>query len=201
MWITHRYLGTTRGGTRCLFFLLFEDYIDAQRGLSDLVKAELERFARNLGNAGAVVAPFPGDAPATQTSVLDKGWSDEEKRELRQTPAMLMIDTDFDEFDPRSHSWALFHFDRSSSYDGAYAAKLRSLLEKLVAATSNQNADPFAVVRDAMRNEAVASASKMLKLEPGAFGVSIDLRAGWIALKQYLRSRNTQGEESERGGT
>jgi len=44
---------------KCSFFLLFEDYVDAQRGLSQSVRDELERFARNLGHAGAVVLPFP----------------------------------------------------------------------------------------------------------------------------------------------
>jgi hypothetical protein len=197
MWITHSFLGTTRGGTRCLFFLLFEDYIDAQRGLSDEVKAELERFARNLGDFGALVAPFPADAPTAHISILDKQWSEGEKIELRQTPAMLMIDTDFDAFDPRRHSWMLFHFDRSSHYDGAYAPKLRSLLAKIVAATSDREPDPFAVVRSAMRNEAVARAAKVFKLTPGAFGVSVDLRAGWTALKEYLRTKNTQNEGPE----
>lgn len=191
MWITHSYLGTTRSGTRCLFFLLFEDYLDAQRGLSDEVKTEIERFARNLCNFGAVVAPFPGDAPTTQRSVLDKQWTPEEKRELCQTPAMLMIDTDFDDFDPQRHSWVLFHFDRSSSYDGTYAAKLRSLLAKIVDSTSNQDSNPFEVVRGALRNEAVAHASKLFNIRPGAFGISVDLRAGWDALKEYLRSKNT----------
>lgn len=195
MWITHSFLGTTRGRTNCLFFLLFEDYIDAQRGLPDEVKAELERFARNLGDFGALVAPFPGDAPSTHMSALDKPWTEEEQRELRQTPAMLMIDKDFDDFDPRIHSWMLFHFDRSARHDGSYAPKLRSLLAKIVAATSDQEeADPFAVVRSAIKSEAVARASKVFKLEPGAFGVSIDLREGWTALKEYLRSKNTQNE-------
>ncbi|HEX6745911.1 MAG TPA: hypothetical protein VF092_01250 [Longimicrobium sp.] len=198
MWITHSYMGTVRGRTRCLFFLLFEDYIEAQHGLSDQVRTELERFARNLGNAGAVVIPFPGDAPATHTSVLEKGWTEKEILELRQTPAMLMIDTDFDEFDPRHHSWVLFHFDRSSSYDGAYAPKLRSLFNQIAAAASNGEADPFAIVQASMRTDAIARASKIVKLEPGAFGFSIDLRAGWAALKQYLRTRSSRGDEHER---
>jgi hypothetical protein len=86
----------------------------------------------------------------------------------------------------------LFHFDRS--YDSAYAAKLRSLLEKLVTATVDQDSDPFAVVRDAMRDEAIAAASKAFRLQPGAFGVSIDLRTGWSALKQYLRDRGSQND-------
>jgi len=54
MWITHSYLGTTRGDVRCLFFLLYEDYIAAQSGLSEPVRQEIERFARNMGEFGAV---------------------------------------------------------------------------------------------------------------------------------------------------
>lgn len=170
---------------RCLFFLLFEDYVDAQRGLSQAVKDELERFARNLGDAGAVVLPFPGDAPATHRNVLDKDWSEAEKGELRQTPAVLMIDQDFDAFNPRQHSWVLFHFDRGE--DTAYASKLRSLLKQLSDAVVQADADAFAIVRQAMRSEAIDRASRSFKVEPGAFGVSIDLRQAFSALKEYLR--------------
>ena len=189
-----------QGDNQVPLFLLFEDYIDAQRGLSEDVKAELERFARNLGDSGALVLPFPGDAPSTNGSVLDKPWLEEERREVRQTPGMLMIDTDFDEFYPRRDRWVLFHFDRSTHLDGAYASKLRSLLQKIVAAISDSEEDPFAVVRHAVRDESVARATKLLRLEPGAFGISIDLRAGWSALKQYLRGRNTRNVGSQRGG-
>jgi hypothetical protein len=188
MWITHSYLGTTRGGVRCLFFLLFEDYIEAQRGLSDEVKSELERFARNLGDAGAVVAPFPGDVPATRQSVLDKAWTDPEINEVRQTPAVLMIDTDFVAFNPRLHSWVLFHFDRAPDKD--YAPKLRSLFEK-VAQAAGADGNPFLIVREALRNEALAKAAKSFKMEPGAFGISVDLRAGWTSLKEYLRKASS----------
>jgi hypothetical protein len=103
MWITHSYLGTTRNGLRCLFFLLFEDYIEAQHGFSKELNLEIERFARNMGNFGAIVAPFAGDVPAVQQSILDKSWSPSELDLVRNTPAMLMIDKDFDEFDPRIH--------------------------------------------------------------------------------------------------
>jgi hypothetical protein len=195
MWITHSYLGTRRGSTRCLFFLLFEDYIDAQRGLDGKVKRELERFARNLGDSGAVVLPFPGDAPTTTASVLDKPWSEPEREELRQTPAMLMIGTDFDDFDPRSHSWVLFHFDRSAGDDGSQAAKLRSLFQKFVAATADPDSDPFDAVRAALRNDTLAQSSKIFSLEPGLFGVSVDLRTGWSALKDYLRLRANQSKD------
>jgi len=157
MWITHSFVGTTKGKTRCLFFLLFEDYVEAQRGLSQAVKDELERFARNLGDAGAVVMPFPGDAPATHRNVLDRDWSEAERREIRRTPAILMIDQDFDDFDPRRHPWVLFHFDRCD--DAAYASKLRSLLKQLSDAVASAEIDAFSLVGGAIRSDAIAKAS------------------------------------------
>ena len=50
MWITHSYLGSTRGKMRYLFFLLYEDYIDAQTQFAQELDLFLERFARNLGD-------------------------------------------------------------------------------------------------------------------------------------------------------
>jgi hypothetical protein len=187
MWITHSYLGTTRDGTRCLFFLLFEDYIEAQAGFSKELNLEIERFARNMGNFGAVVAPFAGDVPETRKSIVDKEWSEEEKVLLRNTPAMLMIDRDFDDFNPRAHPWVLFHFGR----DVQDAAKFRSLLQKVSDAVATEGSDPFEIVRNALRNAAIAAASQSVQLKPGVFGVSIDLRAAWSTLKDYLRSQKS----------
>ena len=68
MWITHSYLGTTRGRMRCLFFLLYEDYIETQTQFARELDLELERFARNLGDRGAVVRPFLGDIDKNQVA-------------------------------------------------------------------------------------------------------------------------------------
>lgn len=198
MWITHCYLGTTRGDTRCLFFLLFEDYIEAQRGLPAQVNSEIERFARNLGDAGAVVTPFAGDAPAARESVLEKPWRDDQLNEVRQTPAMLMIDRDFDEFHPRHDPWVLFHFGRQ--FDAEVPAKIRSLFQKVAEATADPEADPFAVLREALRDDAIASASKAFRLEPGVFGVSVDLRQCWGSLKEHLRQQKALRTNAGDGG-
>ncbi len=173
MWITHRYLGTTRHGLRCLFFLLFEDYIEAQAGFSNEVTQELERFARNMANFGAVVKPFAGDVAATRKSILDKRWSERELELLRNTPAMLMIDRDFDEFDPQNHPWVLFHFGRGNQD----AAKIRSLLEKISDAVRTEVSDPFEIVRSALRESAISAASQVIQVKPGVFGISIDVES------------------------
>ena len=144
-----------------------------------------------MGDVGAVVMPFAGDAETTHRHVLDKPWSKAENHKIRQTPAILIIDRGFDDFDPRHHSWVLFHFDRGA--DGTYAAKLRSFLQKLSDAVASTDTDAFELVRRAMRLEAIGKASTSFKLEPGAFGVSIDLRVVWEAFKEYLRGTKAHG--------
>ena len=127
MLITHSYLGTNRNGARCLFFLLFQDYIEAENGFSKEVAMELEQFARDLGDFGFVVKPFTGDISAINSNIIDKRWTEEERYKLKRTPALLMIDRDFDDFDPSQDRWALIQLDTSIQS----AAKLRSLLGQI----------------------------------------------------------------------
>jgi len=189
MLITHSYIGTTRGNVRCLFFLLHEDYIEAQSGLSSKVRQEIERFARNMKGFGAVVAPFAGDAEKTRQHVLDKPWTTGVRDRIHRTPAMLMIDQDFDQFDPRIHRYVILHLDGEEGD----AELFRSLLQKLVEALPNLNSDPFKLISDAIREHEVAEATQMIELKPGVFGVSIDLKLAWKSLKKFLRERKSSG--------
>ncbi len=150
MWITHSYLGTTRGRMRCLFFLLYEDYIEAQTQFARELDLELERFARNLGDRGAVVRPFLGDIDKTRSHILDKPWDDRQRQELYNTPSLLMINVDFDEFDPLKYPWFLLHLGNKMyerEIGGAY--KFRRVFEQLAEAVNNADVDPFKIAREA----------------------------------------------------
>ena len=150
MWITHSYLGTTRGRMRCLFFLLYEDYIETQTQFARELDLELERFARNLGDRGAVVRPFLGDIDKTRSHILDKPWDDRQRQELYNTPSLLMINVDFDEFDPQEHPWFLLHFGKKMyerGISGAY--EFRRVFEQLAEAVNNTDVDPFDIAREA----------------------------------------------------
>ncbi len=78
MHITHSFIGTIRKPYRCLFFLLLEDYIEAQTHFARELDLNLERFARNLGDSAALVRPFTGDIDTVRQQVLDKQWSEAE---------------------------------------------------------------------------------------------------------------------------
>ena len=191
MWITHSFLGTTKNGTRCLFFLLFEDYIEAQTQFAREMDLELERFARNLGDKGAVVRPFAGDIESARKSVMDKGWTDRQKQELYNTPSVLMIAEDFDNFDPQEHPWILLHLGDRMIEGIAGAYRFREALSAIAQAVNDSDADHFDVAHDAQYEVSAADAVKVFEAKPGAFGFSIDLvQAGNVIKNLYQRHRD-----------
>jgi hypothetical protein len=184
MRITHSYLGVGLGGARYLFFLLYQDYLEAEATLSRELNVELQRFARNLKGFGAVVAPFAGDAEASRQHVLNKRWPADAAAMLRRTPALLMIDIDFDEFDPSRHRWAAIHLET-----GPDAASQTGALLGRLAAAINDGADPFELLAAAMREASIAKLADAIELKPGVFGLSVDLRHVWGTLRRILKDR------------
>lgn len=188
MWITHSYVGTTKNGVRCLFFLLLEDYIEEQTQFARELNLELERFARNLGDSGAVVRSFSGDIEQTRKGVLQKNWKPEQLDEIGKTPSLLMIGTDFDEFDPQEHPWVLFNLG-SRIYEGVPGAyRFREPLAAITAAVANEGADPFEVAHRAQHEIEARDALKVFEAKPGLFGFSIDLvKAGEVVATVFRR--------------
>jgi hypothetical protein len=190
MWITHSYLGTTLGRMRCLFFLLYEDYIEAQTQFARELDYELERFARNLGHKGAVVRPFLGDIEKTRSHVLDKPWGPREREELSKTPSLLMINVDFDVFNPQEHPWFLFHFGRQmvKGIGGYELCEFREIFQRLAEAVNNTDVDPFEVARAAYYEIHPSDVVKIFEAKPGIFGFSVDLfRAGEFLARLWRR--------------
>lgn len=192
MYITHSYLGTSVGSFRCLFFLLLEDYIEAQSQFVRDLDLELERFARNLGDSSAVVRPFAGDIDSTRSQVLQKEWTNRAKREITKTPGILMINVDFDDFDPNEHPWMYLHLgeriagERLMLIRAMDTVKVRELLSELTEVIKDTEKDIFEEahkLRYQLTMEDVASA---IEAKPGIFGFSIDLIKGQQILQQIF---------------
>lgn len=183
MQITHSFLGTTIGDARFLFFLLYEDYIQAQHALPPALKGELERFSREIENFGILVQPFEGDIEQTNSEVLEKNWSDYEEEILSNTPALLMIDISFEKFDPRENRWAHFHFESEPN-----VGQIRSLLQKLTQAAKDKKLDPFKIIEMAKKEKNFSELSDAIEIRPNVLGISIDLKKVWGPFKSFLRS-------------
>jgi hypothetical protein len=143
MHITHSYIGTIKAPYRCLFFLLIEDYIEAQTQFARDLDLHLERFARKLGDSSALVRPFTGDIETVRQHVLEKPWSAEELDEIGNTPALLMIDQDFKDFDPRKHPWLVINFGRRMTGQNGGSLQFEHILDDLAKIVLNANEDFF----------------------------------------------------------
>ena len=143
MGLTHSYRDTKLNGAKCLFFLLFEDYIEAQTQFARELDLELERFARNLKGSGLLMRPFSGDIETVRSQVSVKNWPDDQRKELEKTPALLMINVDFEEFDPQSHPWFLLNFGERMSEGTPGAYRFRETLKNLTEIVSTSNVDIF----------------------------------------------------------
>lgn len=188
MWITHSYVGTTKNEVRCLFFLLLEDYIEEQTQFARELSLELERFARNLGDSGAVVRPFSGDIEQARENVLDKNWTPEQLEEVVKTPALLMIGTDFDDFDPQEDPWVLFNLGNRIVEGVPAAYQFREPLASITTAVANEGVDPFEVAHRAQHEIAAHDALKIFEAKPGLFGFSVNLvKAGEVLASAYRR--------------
>jgi hypothetical protein len=192
MFITHSYLGTTRGSYRCLFFLLLKDYIQQEADFVRRLEPGLERFARQLGDQGAVVRAFKGDIENTRQHVLDKPWSNRQLRAITKTPSILMIDQDFDVFDPNEHTWVLLHFGEEPRHLNATLAH-ETTLERLAEAVVDPETDVFGSARALVDQATLHDGVDLIEAKPGIFGFSVDL-VGVVRFIAGLREgRNRTG--------
>jgi hypothetical protein len=173
--------GTIVEPYRCVFFLLLEDYIEEQMLMAHNLDSYLERFARNLGDAGVLIRPFVGDVEATQQEVLMKNWTEEEREALSRTPGLLMISRDFGEFDPRSHPWFHLH---TSLMQGATTtpspSEFGAHLGNLALAVREAQEEDIFNVAYSVTQESVEwrELVDIFEAKPGVFGFSIDLKRG-----------------------
>lgn len=194
MYITTSYEGTTKGEKEYLFFLLYQDYIEAESGLPREINSEIERFARVIGQKSALVRPFSGDADSTMKSVLEKNWSKQDKESIYITPAILMINVDFDSFDPAFNQWLHFPMrkTRNDVIDKADISRITGLLSQL-ANIINQidgEGDAFEQMVAILKSNAKSSLRNSIELRPSCFGLSIDLREAYDAFGDYFKANS-----------
>src|ERR1700731_1842978 len=184
MHITHSYLGITRGTFRCLFFLLVEDYIEVQSAFMRELDPALERFARNMKTSGVLVRSFSGDIESTKLHVLEKPWTDAQRGEILNTPGLLMIDVDFDNFDPREHRWLHLSFGSRMHGEAPRADRFAHALGGLAEAVCDAQTDVFVAASALIHEVRFADAAELFTAKSRIFGFSIDLIKGGQLLRE-----------------
>lgn len=187
MFVTHSYLGAAIGNFRCQFFLLIEDYIEEQTLFMKELNLYLEKFARDLKEAAPLWRPFKGDIERTRDEFLEKNWGFHDRHEIEKTPAILMINVDFREFDPQVHPW--FHLSFGHRQGPLPAAhEIGSMLSALAKIVRESDQDIFEAANRLKNEIRLSDAAGVFEAKPGAFGFSIDLKKGTdLAIKAFKR--------------
>ena len=177
---TNTYLSTTRGRYKYLFFLLLKDYDQEQQEFSNALRASLNRFARQLQSDSALVRPFADDVEATRRQVLDKPWTRSQRQEISRTPSLLMIDCDFDTFDPRENRWLQIKIPLRGREEGT--GRMFEDLAGLI--TCEPDEDVFRRADRIVRRGSL-DLGKIVEIKPSVCGVSLNLE-GLSNLVQHL---------------
>jgi hypothetical protein len=116
---------------RFAYFLVASDTYENE------VRLELERqataFAEDMGGEGLFVQPFPSARRKVTDEVLAKPWPTEIQRRLENEaePIILVVESDFADFDPRERRWAIIWL---SDFEGS-ARNVQPMLKTLSAKT------------------------------------------------------------------
>ncbi|MCO6451392.1 MAG: hypothetical protein J5I90_11455 [Caldilineales bacterium] len=186
MHITHSYKGSVQGSFRYSFFVLYEDYIQAQSSFSSDFDLMLERFARNMRDEGVVVRPFLGDVEKAKSDVLTKNWSPKHLKELEKTPGLLVINKDFDEFDPQEHQWLYLNFGGRVYDSPVRVDEYQDILASLAEIVSDPESDFFRDAVPVVRQLKIESFAEIFEAKPGIFGFSVDLKKSAIILREMF---------------
>lgn len=116
MFTTSNYKEIEKGKFKYAFFLNnrddYENKIDFVKELNILI----ERFSEDLANKGVVVKSYNSSIKNTRKEILSKPWNYYRLKTINKTPGMLMIDTDFAEFNPNKNNWIYFYFIRDQRF-------------------------------------------------------------------------------------
>jgi hypothetical protein len=174
------------GGGRYVFLLIvWNDYADRVR---DELNRQADAFGEDMGRSGTLVQPYPQRIHDVASEVLHKPWPPEiaGRFESDQEPIILILDRDWQSFDPREHPFGIIWVSGFSDDP----AEVRPFLMRLAHLTRRGD-DVIAYLRDVVERERVAAAADItersigllarfasyIEIKPRVFGVAIDLKA------------------------
>ena len=163
MYVTSKYLGETKK-KKYFFYLLYEDYVQTQMNYVKELEKYIERFGRNLQQNGGVIKPFIGDIEQTKEDILSKNWKEEEICIITKTPGMLMIDIDFNKFNPRKNKWIYFNFEQKNTEENII--KVDELLKGICDIINKGEGDVFKEITKLKNSMILQKMKNIVELKP-----------------------------------
>ena len=112
-------LNVAPGAGRYVFLLIgWNDYADPVR---DELNRQADAFGMDLGPSGVLVQTYPQRMYEIAREVMGKPWPPEiaERFQSDQDPIILILDRDWQSFDPREHPFGIIWVSRFSNDPGA----------------------------------------------------------------------------------
>ena len=134
------------------FFLNNRDIYENQRDFVKELNLLIYRFSEDLSNKGLVVKSYDSNIKKVRQEILDKPWKSYRLKTIRKTPGILMIDTDFNTFNPDKDNWIYFYFIRDQRYkenrgNSFTIEEAEKLFDKLSEIIANDNGNVFEKVK------------------------------------------------------
>lgn len=178
MLTTNKYTNVEKGDYKYVFYLNNRDYIENKRDFVRELNYLIERFSRELDDNGLIVRTYDSDIEKVRQEILDKPWPEYRKKDIQKTPGILMIDTDFKDFDPNKNNWIYFYFIRDQRYKNSAnneftieeAEKLFDVLAQLIV---NGNCNIYKEVKKYTRKEKRKQLLEKGKDELISYGITI----------------------------
>ena len=108
--IVSTFLDTQLGKGKYLFFLIM--WLDFESDITKALNDNWEKFGEAIGTDRLAIRPFSKSNDKTYDEVQKKEWLAEiaARMSKEQDPYMLIINTAFEEFDPKEHVWSIVWF-------------------------------------------------------------------------------------------
>lgn len=158
MFITNKYEEVEKGKYKYIFYLNNRDYLENKRDFVMELNILIERFSRELEDKGLIVKTYDADIEKVRRDILDKPWKPHRLKVINKTPGMLMIDTDFKDFNPNKNNWLYFYCIRDQRYknnrEKSYTIEeAEELFDKLAKIITQTDCNIYKEVKEMMWKE------------------------------------------------
>ena len=180
MFITSDYnkVEVENGKFKYKFFLNNRDIYENQRDFVKELNLLIYRFSEDLSNKGLVVKTYDSNIKKVRKEILDKPWKPYRLKTIKKTPGILMIDTDFNTFNPNKDNWIYFYFIRDQRYkenmgNSFTIEEAEKLFDKLSEVIANDNGNVFEKVKKNLFVEKTKRVGGFIAKEGISYGIGI----------------------------
>lgn len=160
------------GNLRYLFLLVtWNDFVTP---ITEELKKQREPFGEVLGLHGSVIQAFRSATRNTFHEITAKNWPQDalDRMKAEQDPFMVIINQDFQGFDPQIHQWAVVWFSDFFDKPDCIYRVFAGLAQKV-----RDEKDMFEYLAVLAKKDKYREIAKHIEIKPGFGGISIDVKA------------------------